>query len=161
MNDFRERIAKLSPKGLTLLALELQSKIESLEREQHEPIAIVGVGCRIPQSGAGEQRFWNLLTAGGDAVSQTPAERWDASAWYDPDPDVPGRLSTTWGSFVSGADLFDAGFFNISAREAASMDPQQRLLLESSWEALENAGRSPRSLHGSPTGVFLGLTNND
>src|SRR6202012_5850469 len=45
--------------------------------------------------------------------------------------------------------------------EAVSIDPQHRLLLESCWEALEDAGRSPRSVHGSATGVFVGLTNND
>ncbi len=161
MNDFRERIKNLSPKRLELLALELNSRLNALERDRCEPLAIVGAGCRIPQAETGTRSFWDLLFAGTDAISQVPPDRWDAYAWYDSDADAPGRSSTTWGGFVSGVDRFDAPFFNISAREAATMDPQQRILLESCWEALENAGRSPRSLRGSSTGVFLGFTNND
>ncbi len=161
MNNFRERIENLPPKRLALLVMELQSRLDAIERGQSEPIAIVGVGCRIPQAGRGARSFWNLLSTGEDTVSQVPWDRWDASAWYDPNPDSPGHASTTWGSFLASIDLFDAPFFNISAREAASMDPQQRILLESCWEALEHAGRSPRSLHGSSTGVFIALTNND
>lgn len=36
---------------------------------------------------------------------------------------------------------FDAGFFNISGKEAEAMDPQQRLLLEVVYEALEDGNR--------------------
>ena len=161
MTDFRERIEKLSPRRLTLLALELQSRLEALEREKTDPIAVIGIGCRIPQAGRGAGSFWKMLTAGADAVSQVPGDRWDASAWYDSDPDSAGHSSTTWGSFLSDIDRFDAQFFHISAREAASMDPQHRILLETSWEALEHAGRPAHSLLASSTGVFIGLTNND
>jgi len=161
VSDFRQRIEKLSPKRLALLALELQSKLEEKERERAEPIAIIGIGCRMPGSGAGPQAFWNLLADGRDAISETPIERWDASAYYDPNPDAPGRMSTKLGAYLSNIDLFDAPFFSIARREAVSMDPQQRLLLEVCWEALENAGHSPRKLSGTATGVFLGICSTD
>jgi acyl transferase domain-containing protein/acyl carrier protein len=46
-------------------------------------------------------------------------------------------------------------------REAARLDPQHRLALEVSWEALEDAGIPPRSLSGSATGIYFGVSSND
>ncbi len=161
MSDFRQRIEKLSPKRLALLALELQSKLEEKERERTEPIAIIGIGCRMPGSGSDPQAFWKLLEESRDAITETPIERWDVSEYYDPNPDAPGRMSTKLGSYLSNIDLFDAPFFSIARREAVSMDPQQRVLLEVCWEALENAGHSPRKLSGTATGVFVGICSTD
>ncbi|MGC2638170.1 MAG: polyketide synthase, partial [Acidobacteriaceae bacterium] len=160
-DDFRQRIEKLSPKRLALLALEMHAKLQHVERQQNEPIAIVGMGCRIPGAEAGPEAFWELLRKGSDAIGEVPSERWDSAAYYDPDPDVPGRISTRWGGFLSQIDCFDAAFFGIAGREAISMDPQQRLLLEVCWEALENAGYSPRGLKGTQTGVFIGIGSTD
>jgi len=160
MADFLERIGDLSPKHLALLALELQSKLDTLEQLQREPIAIIGLGCRFPGA-SGPETFWQLLCAGGDAITQVPADRWPIDAYYDPNPTAPGKMSTRYGGFLPHVDQFDPHFFGISPREATSMDPQQRLLLEVSWEALEHAGQVPAQLAGTPTGVFIGLSNSD
>lgn len=125
-----------------------------------EPIAIVGVACRFP--GAPDWRgFWQLLREGVDATGTVPPDRWDAEAWYDPDPQAPGKINTRRGAFLDRVDQFDPLFFGISPREACEMDPQQRLMLELSWEALEDAGIPPRSLAGSKTGVFVGAIGHD
>jgi len=160
MQEFFERISKLSPKRLALLALELQSKLEAAERGRREPIAIIGMGCRFPGAPSPEA-FWQLLSAGVDAISEIPPSRWDRDAHYDPDPDAPGKIATRWGGFVEPIDGFEPQLFGISPREAQTMDPQQRLLLEVAWEALERAGQGPQQLNGSATGVFVGLCNND
>jgi acyl transferase domain-containing protein/acyl carrier protein len=125
-----------------------------------EPIAIIGMAGRFPGADGVEQ-LWQLLDTGTDAVGPVPPGRWDGAALHDPDPLKLGRITTDQGGFLADLDRFDASFFGISAREATGLDPQQRLLLESSWHALEDAGIDPRSLRGSKTGVFVGITNSD
>src|SRR6476646_1183747 len=105
-----------------------------------EPIAVVGIGCRFPGGVIGPDEYWSLLAGGRDAITEVPADRWDADEYYDPDPLVPGRMPSKWGGFISDVAGFDAEFFGISPREAEAMDPQQRVLLEVAWEALEHAG---------------------
>jgi acyl transferase domain-containing protein len=161
VRDFLERIAKLSPKGLALLATDLNSNLERLKQRAVEPIAVVGMGCRFPGRANDPDSFWQLMIEGRDAITEVPPGRWDLDAFYDPDADAPGKMSTRWGGFLDGIDQFDPEFFGISPREATGMDPQQRLLLEVAWEALENAGQSSDRLTGSQTGVFVGVCNSD
>jgi polyketide synthase 12/myxalamid-type polyketide synthase MxaB len=145
-----------------LAAIEqLENELDELKRARSEPIAIVGAGCRFPGGVVGLDSFWRLLRDGVDAVGEVPRGRWDVGEFFDPDPEVPGRMYTRCGHFVSGIDGFDAEFFGVSPREAVSLDPQQRLLLEVAWEALEDAGQVPDRLAGSPTGVFIGIGTDD
>jgi acyl transferase domain-containing protein/acyl carrier protein len=157
----RERIAQLTPKRLTLLALELQEQLDAAQRRGREPVAIVGLACRFPGGANSPEQLWSALREGRDLIGEVPAERWDVDALYDPNPDAPGKMSTRFGGFIDAIDTFDSELFGIAPREAESMDPQQRLLLELSWEALERAGIAPDGLRGSRAGVFVGICNND
>ncbi|WP_159843627.1 type I polyketide synthase [Nocardia sp. CY41] len=129
--------------------------------EDADAIAIIGMGCRYPGAVRGPADFWRVLATETDAVTEVPAHRWDADAFFDPDPDAEGKTYTRWGGFVDDIEEFDAGFFDISVGEARMLDPQQRLLLETTWEALEHAGYPASRLEGSRTGVFVGLMSND
>ena len=140
---------------------EMQTKLRAMERARTEPIAIVGIGCRFPGGADDPSSLWALLRDGVDAVSEVPADRWDAQRYFELDPELAAAKPALHGGFLSGIDRFDAGFFGISRREAVSMDPQHRLVLEVCWEALEHAGYAPRSLKDSLTGVFVGITAND
>jgi acyl transferase domain-containing protein/acyl carrier protein/short-subunit dehydrogenase len=120
-----------------------------------EPIAIVGIACRLP--GAPDpEAYWRLLHDGVDAVRDAPGDRWNVEELFDPNLATPGKMATRWGGFLDDIAGFDAAFFGISPREASQMDPQQRLMLELSWEALEDAGTAPAGLKDTRTGVFFG-----
>ncbi len=153
---------QLSPLKRAIVELrEMREKLEEAGRQKSDPIAIVGVGLRLPGGAHDEASLWRMLAEGVDAVTEIPKERWDADAYYDPDPDKPGKMNVRRGAFIGDVDRFDADFFSVSPREAVAMDPQQRLLLEVSWEALENSAIAPASLFDGRAGIFVGMSNAD
>src|SRR6185295_1203699 len=122
----------------------------------HEPLAIVGIGCRLPGGADSSESLWNLLCSETDATGDVPETRWNADRYHDSNPSKVGKIVTRRGGFLSEIDQFDAQFFGMSPREAHSLDPQQRLLLRTTWEALEDGGMSAESLAGTEVGVFVG-----
>ena len=140
---------------------KMRHKLDEIELARIEPIAIVGVGCRLPGGANDPETFWDLLQHGVDAIREVPPDRWKIEDYFDPNPGTPGKTCSRWGGFMDQIDQFDPEFFGIAPREAIHMDPQQRIFLEVAWEALENAGIPPQTLKGSSTGVFVGTTMTD
>ncbi len=152
-------LAQLSPLKLALLAEQARARSEPVLRA--DPIAIVGMGCRLPGGASDPASFWELLRNGVDAVREVPPGRWDVATLFDPDPAAPGRMAAKQGGFLDAIDGFDAAYFGILPREAEQMDPQQRLFLEVAVEALEHAGLTRERLAGSRTGAFVASYYND
>ena len=126
------------------------------------PIAIVGIGCRLPGDVADTEQLWQLLAAGRNAWSPVPADRYTEGAFYHPSPDNNGTTSHRGGHFLSqNIAAFDAAFFGVSPLEAHAMDPQQRLLLEVTYEAFENAGIPIEQARGSNTAVYVATFTHD
>ena len=152
----------LTPLQRAFLALEqTRAQLRTAQDAAREPIAIIGLGCRIPGDANDSESFWRVLRDGVDAIGPLPSDRWDVDALYHPDPDHSGTIATRAGGFLRSVDTFDPTFFGITRREAAGMDPQQRLFLETCWEALEHAGQAPDRLERSATGVYVGVCGSD
>ena len=141
-------------------ALKAIETLQARLAATHEPVAVIGLGCRLP--GAEDpDAYWRLLRDGLDAVTDPPPDRWDADALCHPDPATPGRMYARQLGTVGDLREFDHAFFGIAPREAVSIDPQQRLVLEVAWEALEHAAIPPHSLAGTPAGVFMAACGTD
>jgi len=128
---------------------DLRSRLSALQSLKNEPIAIIGMGCRFPGGADSPDKFWDLLKNGFDAITEIPKNRPDIREYYQ------------YGGFLKNLDAFDAKFFKMTPKEAASLDPKQRLLLEVTYEALADAGFSAEMLFGSNTGVFIGIGDCD
>ena len=145
------------------LATDSDGTVEEIEFRpavEAEPIAVIGMGCRLPGA-PNLEAYWSLMAEGREGIREIPADRWNVDDFYDANVDAPGKIVTRWGGFIEGIDRFDPRAFGITPREASRMDPQQRLLLECAWEAFEHAGLGQERVAGSKTGVFVGIGGTD
>ncbi|MFJ3043076.1 type I polyketide synthase [Streptomyces tendae] len=137
-------------------------RLREIEARDHEPIAVVSMGCRFPGGIGTPDDLWAMVEEGRDGITRLPENRgWDTADLYDPRPATPGKSYAREGGFLLDAGEFDADFFKMSPREARETDPQQRLLLETAWEVLERAGIAPDSLAHTDTGVYTGIVYHD
>lgn len=129
----------------------------SPEHQIQEPVAIIGMACRLPGENNSPQALWEFLARGGIASNDVPENRFNLKGHYDGSR-KPGTMRSPGGMFLANVDLanFDAPFFEISRTEAISMDPNQRQMLEVVYEGLENAGITLESLDGASVGCFVG-----
>ena len=116
---------------------------------------ICGMGCRVPGA-RGPARMWEVLSQGRCTIGTLRTQNFDPGLYLDPIQTRRGKTYSLASGQVDDVYAFDAGFFGISPREAGAMDPQQRMMLQAVWEAIADAGLSPRDLAGPRTGVFVG-----
>ena len=135
---------------------------EAISLPDVEPIAIVGMSCRLSGDVSSAEELWQLCSRARSGWSTVPKDRWSHEGYYHPNASKTGTYNAQGGHFIQeDVGLFDAPFFNISAQEAKSIDPQQRLLLECTYEAFENSGIPKESVVGKNVGVFVGGSFSD
>ncbi|KAK5996225.1 Highly reducing polyketide synthase gloL [Cladobotryum mycophilum] len=132
----------------------------SPKREPAEPIAIIGMGMRLPGGISTAKDFWELLINKKDARCRVPENRYNLQGFFS-DKSRKETVATEYGYFLEDVNLkaYDTSFFSANQYETQMMDPQQRLLLEVVWECIENAGVT--SLQGTNTGVYVGSYGED
>ncbi|KAF2111546.1 hypothetical protein BDV96DRAFT_499365 [Lophiotrema nucula] len=147
---------KLSPQR------DLRQAIDGLPTSSPEPIAIVGMGCRLPGAISNPSDLWEFLSAGRTGYSEFGANNINLNGFYHPNAQRPGSISTKGACLVDeDVRLFDHAFFGVSTSIATTMDPSQRKMLEVTYEAFESAGEPWERFSGSRIGVFIGNMNGD
>ncbi|PFH57373.1 hypothetical protein XA68_15148 [Ophiocordyceps unilateralis] len=122
------------------------------------PIAIVGMGLRLPGGISTPDEFWNHLVNKKDNRSRVPSTRYNVDAFTRGDQHV---VASEYGYFLDDVNLkaFDASFFSMNRSEVEILDPQQRLLLEVVWECMERAGQ--KDWRGTDVGCYVGAFGED
>ena len=131
--------------------------------EQLEPIAVVGMGCRLPGDVSSPAEFWDMMiNKKTGRTPKVPLSRFNIDAHYHPNNERPGSFNVLGGYFLnSNLQEFDPALFGISPIEAMWMDPQQRKLLEVVYESFESGGVTLDAINGSKTAVFIGSFTSD
>ncbi|EBE1093030.1 polyketide synthase, partial [Salmonella enterica] len=120
---------------------KLKNEVGELKYKETEPVAIIGLSARMPGANNLDE-LWRMLQNGESYFTHYQVEQNEITC-----------------GLMENMEYFDAGFFNISPREAKKMDVRQRILLEQAWEAIENAGLCfSENEKPSSVGVFVGAS---
>ncbi|KAK2595535.1 hypothetical protein QQS21_006763 [Conoideocrella luteorostrata] len=124
-----------------------------------EPIAVCGIGLRLPGGIRTGDDFWDVLYNGRDLRGPIPADRFNIDA-FDDSLGKTGAIKTRYGYFLDeDLGVLDTSFFHISESELKKTDPQQRKVLEVARECFENAGEI--NWRAKPIGVYVGTFGDD
>lgn len=123
-----------------------------------EPIAVIGMSCRLPGA-ENVEAFWNNLLEQKDIIKEIPPDRWNWRNIYGDSHTESNKTFVKNAAFIDYIDEFDEELFGITNREAVFMDPVQRMALEESHRAIEDAGIKHSDLRDSNTGVYIGLVS--
>ena len=130
----------------------------SVSHQGRDSIAIIGMAGVFAES-PDANTFWHHLYQQTHLIKEIPLDHFDHGPWFSPERQS-NRMYCKWGSFIDDVDQFDAGFFNISPKEAGLMDPQLRHLLQVLYHTAEDAGCLP-AIKGSRTGIYVGVCCHD
>lgn len=128
--------------------------------DKHVPIAICGMGMRLPGGIRNDTALYDFLINKQDARAPTGTTRYNIDAYYSPHS-KPGTINTKHGYFLNDIDFskFDLSMFNMTPAEVERLDPNQRLLLEVVWEAFESSGEI--NWRGKNIGSYVGVFAED
>lgn len=124
----------------------------------HDPVAIIGMGCRFPKA-SDLAEYWRNIRQARVCFSEIPAERWNHELYYHPSGRETDKTYARKVGLLDDVRSFAALHYGIAPLRARVMDPQHRLLLDTVRVAIEDAGYGgrPRGWRGR-AGVFIGAS---
>lgn len=120
----------------------------------HEPLAIVGMACRLPGADNLDE-YWRLLVEGRNAITELPPERLDRDLYYDPNKGVRGKTYSTLGGIITDRPL-DLEICPLQPEELSHWDPCHLVMCEVAAAACRHAGYDVRNIPHRNTGVYIG-----
>jgi acyl transferase domain-containing protein len=130
------------------------------QKAKQVPIAICGMGMRLPGGISNDAAMYDFLINKQDARTPTGNTRYNVDGYYSP-RSKPGTIITKHGYFLKDIDFskFDLSMFNMTPAEVERLDPNQRLLLEVVREAFEGSGET--DWRGKNIGSYVGVFTED
>lgn len=123
------------------------------------PIAVVGIGVKLPGGVNTTDDYWDLLVNGKNTRREVPADRYSADAFREKNGE-PGTAKSVYGHYLdTELDKVDASFFSMSKAELEKLDPQSRLLLEVIYQCMESGGQ--KNWRGRKIGCYVGVFGED
>ncbi|MFB9278527.1 amino acid adenylation domain-containing protein [Cohnella cellulosilytica] len=157
MSEASESRAGVLKQALTEIR-RLKRELNARRTGMSEPIAVIGMACRLPGGIAGPAELWEALLAKKELIGDAPSSR-RSGDWEERLAAHPALRRA--GYLTEDIESFDCRLFRMSPKEAERTDPQHRLFLKICYEALENAGYPPDRLRGTATGVYAGVSSPD
>jgi len=123
----------------------------------NEPLAIVGMACRLPGAD-GLDAFWKLVVERGAAWGPLPESRLPRDLYFHPEKSRVGKSYSEMGAVVSDRPV-DPAVCPISADLANRYDIAHHIFLEVASLACRDAGMDPFAMPADRrTGVYVGHT---
>jgi acyl transferase domain-containing protein/phosphopantetheinyl transferase len=122
---------------------------------RHGDIAIIGMSCLLP--GAPDiDTYWQNIVSKVDAITDPPADTWDANVFYDPNSSENDRVYCKRGGYISPLAFFDPLEHGVMPRTVEGGEPDQWLALQVARAALVDAGYTGEIPERHRTSVILG-----
>ena len=120
-----------------------------------EPLAIVGMACRLP--GADNlNSFWNLLTVGGSGICEIPDHQLDRKLFVSPDRGQRSKTYATISGLIPPRPNDPSADFRTYNADELQWDPCHEILHGVVEEAMADARWNSETLAATRTGTYVG-----
>lgn len=119
----------------------------------NEPIAVVGLGCVLPDA-FGPDTFWANTLAKRSSLRSLDGDEWSWPLYLASGSNGSERLPTVVGARIDGYS-FDWRRFRMPPAEVADTNPMALMVLDAGSQCLDGVRTIPKDT----TGVFIGATS--
>jgi len=118
--------------------LNLLEVLTSDKKSINDEIAVIGMGCILPDAHSPEALWENILSK-RYSIREMEDNRIRKDLYYDPDKGAEDRSYTMLAGYIDDF-VFDHERFGYDEEKASRLSRSQQILLETAYQAVENAG---------------------